>query len=233
MNLFFSNIDGSIAILNESETHHLNKVLRLKLDEKVLVTDGQGKMYVGFISQINKKETLITIDSEKDTGLIVPQLEIAFAPTKSNDRSEVLIEKAVELGARNIYPIITYHSERRKINCDRWQKIADSAMKQSLKPYRCFVHELQNFSNFIKSKKDYKNIYIAHCNDQFKTKLAKNVLTKGNENLVLIGPEGDFSTQEIEAAIEIGCTSISFGNQRLRTETAGIYFAAVHNFINT
>lgn len=233
MNLFFAHFENNQAILDEKETHHLEKVLRLGKNDKVLVTDGKGKMFEGYVLEITKKQSLISLGKEREIQNNFPELSVAFAPTKSNERSEILIEKIVELGVRNIFPITSFHSERRKINVERWQKIADAATKQSLKAHRCQLYDLQDFKNFISLKKNLENKFIAHCNSAIPTSLLKNVLSPGEDSLILIGPEGDFSEDEIHTAIDLGYKSISFGNQRFRTETAGIYFASVYNFLNT
>lgn len=232
MNLFFANFQNNQAILDENETFHLQKVLRLKKNDTVLVTNGEGKMFEGTITEITKKQSFVSLEKERETSIHLPELSVAFSPTKSNDRSETLIEKIVELGARNIYPITTHHSERRKINIERWQKIADAASKQSLKAHRCQLYNLQDFKNFLSLKKNIENKFIAHCNSKIPTSLLKNVLLPGEKSLILIGPEGDFSEDEIQLAINLGYKSVSFGKQRLRTETAGIYFATIHNFLN-
>jgi 16S rRNA (uracil1498-N3)-methyltransferase len=146
---------------------------------------------------------------------------LAVAPTKLNDRYEWFLEKATEIGVTEITPIICDHSERKFINQARYNKIIQSAMKQSLKAYLPILNEAISFKNFL-AKEHFEEIKcIAHCEISDK-QLLKSVIKKNSSTLVLIGPEGDFSINEIKKALSLQITPISLGNSRLRTETAAI-----------
>ncbi|MFT5892575.1 MAG: 16S rRNA (uracil1498-N3)-methyltransferase, partial [Dokdonia sp.] len=149
------------------------------------------------------------------------KLHIAIAPTKLNDRFEWFLEKSTEIGITEITPIICDHSERKQIKEERFKKIVQSAMKQSLQAHLPVLHPMTTLKDFIASQPQAHLSCIAHCEEGEKSPLTKE-LTAAKDILILIGPEGDFSSQEITQAVSKGYKEITLGNSRLRTETAGI-----------
>lgn len=224
MNLFFAQIQENIALITDTEAHHLKKVLRKNIGDKILVSDGKGNIYTGEIIEIESKNVIVgNLEVYENTQKRNYRIEIAIAPTKQMDRTEFFLEKAIEIGLDAVHPMVTFHSERRKINHDRLEKIGISAMKQSLKAELTEVNDLISFDNLIKKFNDFEGQkFIAHCyKDIEKTPLYKKMQPNGNY-LFLIGPEGDFSKDEVKKAIENGFESITLGNQRMRTETAAL-----------
>jgi 16S rRNA (uracil1498-N3)-methyltransferase len=232
MQLFYvPNISGTEIILDETESKHAIRVLRLQKGDQIQVVDGKGGFYLAEIADANPKKCRLTIvNSALDFGKRNFHLHIAIAPTKNIDRFEWFLEKATEIGIDEITPLLTSHSERKTINAERLEKILVSAMKQSLKAYLPQLHELTTFKELIINNKT-ENKFIAYCDEIQKIHL-KDLATKGNNTLILIGPEGDFSPEEIKLAIENGFKVVSLGESRLRTETAGIVACHIVNLAN-
>ncbi len=222
MNLFFTNlIQKDFAILTEAESKHAIQVLRLKAGDPLIFVDGLGGWYEGLIVEAHAKRCTIAIKSRKgEVGKRPYQLHLAIAPTKNIDRFEWILEKATELGIDRITPILCAHSERKVIKLDRLQRVIVSAMKQSLKAYIPTLDDLTPFEVVIRDQHaDQK--WMAHCLDQPRTSIHK-LLKPGQNSLILIGPEGDFSQEEWVLAAENNFTGINLGPSRLRTETAAI-----------
>lgn len=209
------------SMLPEDESQHCIRVLRKQVGDKILVTDGKGYFYESEITHPHPKRCEINII----TTINVPKswegdIHIAFAPTKNIDRVEWFAEKATEIGIDRLSPLLCFHSERRQLKHERMEKILVSAMKQSQKAVLPQLDDLINFSTFIKQEfKGQK--FIAHCYEGEK-KLLKDIYSPNEDVLILIGPEGDFSVQEVEEAIHNGFQPISLGKSRLRTETAAL-----------
>jgi len=216
--------------LNESESKHAIRVLRLKENDKLTLVNGKGTFFNAIISDGNPKKCKVDIIKTLEEKKGNPNLHIALAPTKNNDRTEWFIEKCTEIGISEITPILCKHSERKKIKQERFVKTAISAMKQSLKATLPVVNELSTFKDFVKIPFEGKK-YIAHCYSE-NQKHYKEIYKKGENSLILIGPEGDFSPEEVKLAIEKGFEPITFGTSRLRTETAGIMACAIFNLLN-
>lgn len=214
--------------LPEEEAAHSIRVLRLSVGSEIEITDGKGHFYKAEISSIAGKHCYVqakeTIEQPKGWQ---GRVHIAIAPTKNIDRIEWMVEKAVEIGLDEITFLNCRFSERKVVKTDRIERIVVSAMKQSLKPYKTLVNELVDFKKFIASPVEGAK-YIAHCYEGEKL-LLKDVLQAGESATVLIGPEGDFSPEEVELAIKAGYRPVSLGNSRLRTETAGL--VACHTYI--
>ena len=232
MQLFYiPNISGSEVILNETESKHAIRVLRLTVNSEVQLIDGEGGFYEAVISDAHPKKCKLLI-----TNTIAEfekrdfKLHIAIAPTKSIDRFEWFLEKCTEIGIDEITPIISEHSERKVIKPERLEKIVVAATKQSLKAYLPKLNQLIDFKTFIESA-NYKNKYIAHCNEGEKPHL-KSKIEPEKDVLILIGPEGDFSPEEVDLAMQNGFVEVSLGDARLRTETAGIVACHITNLIN-
>jgi 16S rRNA (uracil1498-N3)-methyltransferase len=228
---YYSNIspESNSLELDKEQARHMTKVLRKKVGDQVHITDGVGNLYDGRISLVTSNKCTMDIAFAKAYPPPVPQLHIAIAPTKMNDRMELFLEKATEMGISKITPLLCEHSERKKINPARFQKILISAMKQSNQFYLPVLEELTPFTDFIKA--DLKGVKcIAHCEETDK-KMLSQLLHKDQDLTMIIGPEGDLSLTEIEMAIKSGFTPTSLGTKRLRTETAGVYTAAIFNSI--
>lgn len=232
MQLFYvPNISGAEVTLDETESKHAIRVLRLNSGSKVQIIDGKGGFYEAEITDANPKKCRLSIvKSTLDFGKKDFHLHIAIAPTKNNDRFEWFLEKATEIGIDEITPLLTSHSERKTINPERFEKILVSAMKQSLKAWLPKLNILTSIKELVTSNKT-ENRFIAYCDDIQKIHL-KDLAEKGKDILILIGPEGDFSPEEIQMAMKNGFKVVSLGEARLRTETAGIVACHIVNLAN-
>ena len=218
--LFFCEDIDSLS-LSKPESHHATKVLRLQQGDPLCIMDGKGRIVDAIITEISKNNTQFEVTHSVLHKPFEKNLHIAIAPTKSNERTEFFLEKCTEIGISSFTPIITKNSERTKINKERWQKIILSASKQSQVPYFPILNEIESFNDFIQKNRE-GDLFIAHCEDQPEKYALKNAITNAKEICILIGPEGDFTTEEITFALEHNYKPISLGNTRLRTETAGI-----------
>tara|TARA_B100000809_G_scaffold96463_1_gene95014 strand:+ start:8100 stop:8801 length:702 start_codon:yes stop_codon:yes gene_type:complete len=216
--------------LSENESKHAIRVLRLKKNDTITLINGKGSFYEAIISDDNPKKCEVIITNLQKENLTIPVLHIAIAPTKNNDRTEWFIEKCTEIGITEITPTLCSHSERKRIKQDRFEKTAISAMKQSLKATLPKVNDLINFKDLVNSPFNGKK-YIAHCYKD-EQKHFKDIYHKGENAIILIGPEGDFSEEEVNLAKNNGYEPITFGESRLRTETAGIVACTTFNLIN-
>jgi len=208
------------AVLTEDECNHCSKVLRKKVNDDVFVTDGSGSLYSGMILSISKKEVLIALSEKIEFQAKPHTRSIAIAPTKNIDRFEWFLEKSTEIGITNIYPFLSARSERKVIKPARLEKILISAMKQSKNFYKPILHPLTPLSQLLSSKLDGQSKFIAHCMEP-EAALQKQYQS-GTDAVVMIGPEGDFTKEEVELAQSNNWQEVSLGNSRLRTETAGI-----------
>ncbi len=232
MQIFFiPEISGEIVNLSAEESKHAVKVLRLSDGDRVQIVDGKGGFYQAEIVDANHKSCVLKI-TESVTNFEKRnfKLHIAIAPTKNIDRFEWFLEKCTEIGIDGITPLLSEHSERKVIKPERLEKILVSAMKQSLKAYLPQLDDLTRFTDLLQKEFPGKK-YIAHCNDGVKPHL-KNEIMSGDDVLILIGPEGDFSPEEVEEAKAKGFQEISLGNARLRTETAGVVACHIVNLAN-
>ena len=212
--------------LSEEESAHCVRVLRYSAGDEILITDGRGTTYTARITNPHPKHCdFEIISSEKQEPHHHFHLHIAIAPTKNMDRMEWAVEKCVEIGVDEITPLLCRFSERKQLRIDRLEKIILSAAKQSLTPYLPVLHDLTPYEDFIKSQesrvKSQEQNFIAHCYKDEK-RLLKDEIEQGRDVLVLIGPEGDFSEQEVADALAAGFIPVSLGNSRLRTETAAV-----------
>lgn len=235
MHLFYiPEIENDRAFMDRSESAHCIKVLRLSKGDIINFVDGKGCFYTGVISRADYEKSVISITGSLDQyGKKDYYLHIAIAPTKSTDRIEWFVEKAVEIGVDRITPLICRHSERKMINKERFHKKAVSAMKQSIKAELPLIDAAVSFESFIDFDFQNYSLFIAYGNEKYSGNFQR-LLMKGfmNRILVLIGPEGDFSEDEIRLAEKSGFTPVSFGGSRLRTETAGIVAAQIISDIN-
>lgn len=203
------------------ESKHIVRVLRKKIGDLVDITNGKGFLFKGEIIDSNPNKCKIQLQSISFQKPLPYKLHIAIAPTKLNDRFEWFLEKSTEIGITEITPIICDHSERKQIKEERFKKIVQSAMKQSLQTHLPVLHPAISFKDFVTSQLPSNFSGIAHCEEGEKLSLTKE-LTATKDILILIGPEGDFSLQEITQAVSKGYKEITLGTSRLRTETAGI-----------
>ncbi|WP_196890536.1 16S rRNA (uracil(1498)-N(3))-methyltransferase [Aureivirga marina] len=216
---------------DKNESKHIVRVLRKKEGDTLYITNGNGFLFVGKITFANDKHCMVSIEEiiEKPKTWNY-HLHLAVAPTKLNDRYEWFLEKAVEIGVDEITPIICDHSERKVIKKERMEKIILSAMKQSLKYTLPKLNDPIKLSQFLDNDFESQK-FIAHCEETEKV-LLKNSLKENKDTLILIGPEGDFSTKEIEKAISKNFKPVSLGNSRLRTETAAVVACHSVSFFN-
>ena len=235
MQLFYNpDINSSITefIFNKDESRHIVRVLRKKEGDLLSITNGKGFLFKVQIINANDKKCLVKMISfeEKEKNWNY-HLHIAIAPTKLNDRFEWFLEKTTEIGIDEITPIICDNSERKVLKTERMQKVLVSAMKQSLKFKLPKLNEPSKFSDFIQSNST-KSKFIAHCEDPDQKNTLKKLLKPNEDLLVLIGPEGDFSSKEISIALQHKFIPLSLGSSRLRTETAGIVVCNTVSIIN-
>ena len=221
MALFYVPNITSANILPEEESQHAIKVLRLQVGDAIEVLDGVGGFYRAKITNPHPKNCGFEITETKVVfGKRDYKLHIAIAPTKNIERLEWFIEKATEIGIDEISPIICRFSERKLIKAERLEKIIVSAAKQSVKAYFPKLNPICTFDELMKNHQNSQK-FIAHCYEQDK-KLLQYEIQKSADILILIGPEGDFSKEEVQKAIRAGFVPVSLGNSRLRTETAGL-----------
>lgn len=221
MQLFFSReILNNQIVLDADETRHV-LVLRKQIGDTLDITDGNGNLYACVISEIGKKKVVATIVSSESFHYPWQNLSIYIAPTKNMDRMEWMVEKLTEIGIGQIGFVKSENSERRDIKLERLEKKAISAIKQSLKMQLPQLHIIQNFSAFIKNCDDQVKL-IAHCYEEEERHTFSSILKTNEKVALLIGPEGDFSKQEVSLAIENGFKAVVLGKARLRTETAAV-----------
>ncbi len=233
MQLFFSNIkEDNVFTFDENESKHIIKVLRHKKGDLIYVTDGRGEMYSATIISDDPRKCRASVSG---TPVSIDRhnyyLHIAIAPTKNHDRLEWFVEKSVEMGIDEITPVICEHSERKRVRIDRLQRVMLSAMKQSYKVHLTKINKAVYVRDLIRNEFD-GNKYIAYLDKTGNTASLQAACKRNTNALILIGPEGDFSREEINTALENDFTPISLGNSRLRTETAGIAACCAVYFAN-
>ncbi len=232
MYLFYTpELNGNTFALNEEESRHCVNVLRLRSGDTIHITDGIGNLYETIITEANTKRCtgeIVTILKEYHKRTF--HIHICIAPTKNITRFEWFLEKATEIGIDEITPLICQHSERVQIRVPRLEKVLIAAMKQSLKDYLPKLHEPVRFDTFIQLPFEGRK-FIASCEHDVIIQLS-TIYQKGTNALILIGPEGDFSKEEIVSAKKSGFIPISLGKSRLRTETAGIVACHTINLLN-
>lgn len=208
--------------LPESDSGHAVRVLRLKEGDAIEAVDGRGMLYKCVITDAHPKHTGVHIESSVEVVKEWPQhITLAIAPTKNNDRMEWLVEKLVEIGIDRIVPLRCMRSERKDINVDRLERVAVAAMKQSLKAVLPEIQPTRTFKQFIAECSSAQR-FIAYCDSAFERRLMAHEYHPYNDTSILIGPEGDFSPEEISTALSSGWTPVSLGETRLRTETAAL-----------
>ena len=224
MQLFYApDITLPLYTLGEEESKHCVRVLRLGEGDQLHLTDGRGNMHLCEVVDAHPKRCSVKIVStEYEFEKMNYRLVMAVAPTKNIERFEWFLEKATEIGVSEFIPLETAHSERRTIKLEREQRVITSAVKQSLKAYHPELHDMTEFCKVLDMPFEGRR-FIAHCGNVVKGKsyLAKSI-SAGENVMILIGPEGDFSPEEVALAVECGFEEITLGHQRLRTETAAV-----------
>lgn len=210
--------------LSEETSKHCIQVLRMKSGEPLELTNGKGALFTASIAQEDKKHCTVII--EKETIVPVPkkQITIAISLLKNTSRFEWFLEKATEIGVTEIIPLICDRTEHTRFRTERMQQIVVAAMLQSQQSWLPILHEPEKISHIIQTSRHSQKL-IAHCEENQKTSISE--IKKDNHAILLIGPEGDFTPQEITKALENGFDPVSLGNTRLRTETAGIVGATI------
>ena len=217
--------------LPEEEAQHAIRVLRLQAGDEIQLTDGKGHFYRARIAAAGGRKCLVNVlETIVQPPLWTGHLHIAMAPTKNMDRTEWFAEKATEIGLDELTFLNCRYSERKVIKTERINKILVSAIKQSLKASLPKLNDMTDFDRFIRQPLSGQK-FIAHCYPGEKP-LLKDVVQPGADALVLIGPEGDFSEEEVAAALALGFTPISLGRSRLRTETAALVACHILNLLN-
>ena len=215
-------IHGLRYQLNEEETVHAVRVLRLKAGDEITLVDGRGNRYRAKIDRLHQKSCEVEILEHRINYNQCPyKLHIGIAPTKNIDRFEWFVEKATEIGISEITPLLCEHSERKHVNTERLQRVMVAAMKQSQKAYLPQLNGMMVFDQWIEARKTSGGCFIAHCNEDNMPSL-KTAYRKGQDATIAIGPEGDFSLREVTQALTCGFKEVGLGASRLRTETAGV-----------
>ena len=228
MQVFYApDITGEYYTLDERESKHTVRVLRMVEGSEIKLIDGKGNLYEGVISDPDQRACKIRVlDVIKGFEKRDYRLHIGISPLKNLERFEWFVEKSVEIGIDEITPIICHHTEKQGLKPERLNNIIISAMKQSLKASSTKLNPACEFKDFIISSNP-GTLMIAHCNNGYERKSIGEVYQRGSDAVILIGPEGDFSEEEIIKAVNNGFIPVSLGKSRLRTETAGV--AACHS----
>lgn len=222
MNLFYNpHIQGDSFELEEQESKHAIRVLRLVRADRVILVDGKGGWYEAIITDDHPKRCRLKIESRSEGYQPLSySLHLAVAPTKNLDRFEWFLEKATEIGITEITPLICRRSERRQLKPERLEKILVSAMKQSLKAYKPVLNEPVSMEQFLRTVRQ-GTLGIAHCYPL--ERLGINELETSESYTLMVGPEGDFTEEELGEALKAGYVPFHLGSSRLRTETAAVY----------
>ncbi len=232
---FFSPDIETELTLPEVESGHCCRVLRMKEGDIIHAVDGKGNAFECKITQANPKKTALSILSKtQEPRHWQPKITIAVAPTKNIDRMEWMVEKATEIGVDRFVFLKCARSERKDVKTDRLEKILVSAMKQSMKATKPQLEGMIGYKEFIRSLtcKNGDIRIMGYCSDEFPRKDLVSQYTAGQDVTILIGPEGDFSPEEVQLAVEAGFIPATFGNTRLRTETAALYALSAIHVIN-
>lgn len=215
----------TIFSFDKEESKHIIKVLRKKDGDILHVTNGLGYLFTTQITLASEKNCTVKITAIALQEPLGYQLHLAVAPTKMNDRFEWFLEKATEIGIAEITPVLCDHAERKHINLERLEKVIVSAMKQSNQCYLPKIHPFTPFTAFVKAERT-GQLFVAHCEETERYSL-KSKLNPNQQTTILIGPEGDFSSSEIQLALTQNFQPVTLGLTRLRTETAAL--AACHS----
>ncbi|GHV36354.1 ribosomal RNA small subunit methyltransferase E [Bacteroidia bacterium] len=230
MHLFFADIIDNEAFLNEEDSKHCVNVLRLRENAEILLTDGNGQMATCRITLANPKKVAAKVITSQLFPKNEHEVHLAAAPTKNIDRFEFMLEKITEIGVSEITPIFTRYSERKVLRLDRCDKIITAAVKQCQIPFKPQLNNATDYLSFLRMQEinnEVSDFFIAYCGNEFeKIPLSEALRSKTHKKTtVLIGPEGDFSVEEVKKMVDMGGKVVSLSENRLRTETAGIVAA--------
>jgi 16S rRNA (uracil1498-N3)-methyltransferase len=233
MQLFYApGISGDCVTLSKTESNHCINVLRYSISDSIHIIDGKGGIYTARIIEPDPRACKVEITEFVPDDRIRPKLHLAIAPPKHSDRFEWFLEKAVELGVGEITPLRCQRSERKEIKPERLEKIIIASMKQAIVTRKPLLNRMTSFPQFMKDgSPTNKNKFIAWCDESTNTPL-QEALIKGNDAILLIGPEGDFAPEEIQLAVASGYTAVTLGSRRLRTETAALAGCMVFEIMN-
>jgi 16S rRNA (uracil1498-N3)-methyltransferase len=232
MNLFYAPDIALDPTLSEEESGHAVRVLRMREGEELTVIDGQGHFYRSEITSAHPKHCSVQVLEVTDEPQRPYRVELAVAPTKNLDRMEWLMEKSVEMGLDRFIPLKCRFSERKELKPERMERIAISAMKQSLKATLPELSPMTDIMDFLSEPFEGQK-FIAHCYKDSERLLLSREVKPGTAVRILIGPEGDFSPEEVEKALAVGYRPISLGDCRLRTETAALCACHTVHVINS
>ena len=242
---YIETIDSSLSsfVLNEETSKHVAQVLRMQWGEQLQLTDGEGNLFTAQITDNNKKQVAVKITESSSIQHPVSSISIAISLIKNRSRFEWFLEKATELGVTEIIPLICERTEKEKFRFDRMKSILVSAMLQSQQCWLPLLHEPVSFDKLwqdpetlpkfrtLAKLESYQQKFIAHCIETEKRNLADMINENLSSKIILIGPEGDFTSEEVQSAIEHHFIPVALGNTRLRTETAGIVAATLLCFV--
>lgn len=233
MQLFFNpdlSLNDTSFTFDPEESKHIVRVLRKSEGDPLQITDGKGHIFHARIETADPSNCRVTILNARKQLPKRHHLHLAVAPTKNNNRFEWFVEKATEIGAHEITPLICDRSEKKHVKLERLQKLAVSAMKQSLRTFLPVVNEPMTFKDFIKTPREGSR-FIAHCEEEERSDLKRRV-TPDTTTTILIGPEGDFTEEEIKSSYGEGYIPVTLGEARLRTETAALVACTIVTIIN-
>ncbi|MBR1543432.1 MAG: 16S rRNA (uracil(1498)-N(3))-methyltransferase [Muribaculaceae bacterium] len=238
MHRFYAPNIKSDFTLPQDEAHHCVKVLRLGVGDEIEVVDGDGGLYLCRVASDNPKHCLVEIVSEKhEKPHWQHRIVLSVAPTKNIDRMEWMAEKVTEMGVDEIIPLLCDNSERRVLKTERLRKILVSAMKQSLKSTLPVLRELTPLAGVLSEARSFSGQkFIAYCDPSLPRAERVNFFNRyaaGSDVMLMVGPEGDFSPEEVKSALEAGFEPVTLGESRLRTETAAVMCCAACHVADT
>lgn len=223
---YVTNLEAQSIILDEDTSKHIVLVLRMKTGEELLLTDGKGKKAIARITDDNRKKCAVSIVSFEMVERPARKVSIGISIIKNASRFEWFLEKATEIGVHEIYPLLCERTEKEKFRFDRMNNILVSAMLQSQQTWLPLLHEPTKFEHVVLSPM-YTRKLIAHCIESEKRSIAQSYTGDADSTIILIGPEGDFSANEIKQALAHNFIPVTLGDTRLRTETAGLVAASL------
>jgi 16S rRNA (uracil1498-N3)-methyltransferase len=224
--------ENTTVSLDADTAKHIWQVLRMDAGDRIQLTDGNGTLAEGSIYTAERHKCNVNIEKAVVHARAGGSLHLCVGFTKNNSRNEWLLEKATELGVTSIVPVAAARSERTHMRHDRWHKILQSAILQSQQHYLPYLADVTSFEKVVSLYKDKTHKLIAHCMSETDRNPLSKMLNPSADTVLLIGPEGDFTQDEVNLAIRHGFQPVSLGNQRLRTETAAIAAAAFFNVMN-
>ncbi len=232
---FFYNgplVENSIVVLDDDTSKHIWQVLRMQEGDRIALTDGKGNIGEGNLLAVERHKSKVALDSISFQERASEILHLCVGFTKNNNRNEWMLEKATELGVTAIVPIAASRSEKAHFRLDRWQKILMSAILQSRQHYLPHLADITSLKEVLKQYEHLPQKFVAHCYNVESRKPLSGIMKPGKETVLLIGPEGDFTEEEVALCIDHGFVPVSLGKQRLRTETAAITACAFFNVVN-